>query len=230
MRKTANILLRRIYEFFGNPKYTPKPSLDDLNTKLEKYLNFNKGFFIEVGANDGYSQSNTYYLEFGRKWSGILVEALPTLYQKCLTMRKRSMIYNCALVAPDYKDRNITVKYAGLMSLVRGAMSPEKEDQHIKDGLKYQNLSGTYSIEVSARTLESILDEVKPSKIDFFSLDVEGYELNVLRGVNLKKYRPLYILVEARHYEDVNTYLCENGYRKLEKLSYHDYLYKNTEL
>ena len=40
-----------------------KPALNGLDNKLEGYLNYKNGFFIEAGANDGYSQSNTNYLE-----------------------------------------------------------------------------------------------------------------------------------------------------------------------
>ena len=66
---------RPLYEFFGNPKYS-KPSYSDLDNKLAKYLNFRGGFFIEVGANDGYSMSNTYYLEKILGWQGVLIEAV----------------------------------------------------------------------------------------------------------------------------------------------------------
>ena len=64
--------------------------------------------------------------------------------------------------------------------------------------------------------------------IDFFSLDVEGYELNVLEGLNLTKYRPGYILVEARFFEEVNDFLEMHQYKLVEKMSYHDYLYKKS--
>lgn len=75
MRKNLRNIRRKIYESFGNPKYS-RPALNDLDSKLEKYLNFQNGFFIEVGGNDGYKQSNTYYLEKFLGWRGILVEAI----------------------------------------------------------------------------------------------------------------------------------------------------------
>jgi len=47
-------------------------SLHDLDDKLLKYLNFENGFFIEDGANDGLSQSNTALYEFEYGWKGII--------------------------------------------------------------------------------------------------------------------------------------------------------------
>lgn len=60
-----------------------KPSLGDIHGKLQKYLDFDDGFFIEAGAKNGYIQSNTYYLEKRRNWRGVLVEGIPQLYQEC---------------------------------------------------------------------------------------------------------------------------------------------------
>ena len=43
-------------------------SLNDIDKKLEKYLNYDNGFYVELGANDGFTQSNSYYFELKRNW------------------------------------------------------------------------------------------------------------------------------------------------------------------
>jgi FkbM family methyltransferase len=222
-------LRRRIYELFGNPKYS-KPSLNDLDNKLVKYLNFRGGFFIEVGANDGYSQSNTYYLEKILGWQGVLIEAIPELYKMCRRQRRKAHVYDCALVAKDYGEPTIQIHFANLMSVIEGSQKNSvAQAKHIADGLRVQNLAESYNVRVPARTLESILDELpQPLKIDFFSLDVEGYELSVLKGINLEKYGPKYILVEATFFDEVNSFLADR-YELLEKMSDHDYLYRLKE-
>lgn len=58
-------------------------------------------------------------------------------------------------------------------------------------------------------------------------MDVEGYELNALRGLNLGKYRPKYILVEMNDYGPVYEYLIESDYQQIDRLSYHDFLFKD---
>jgi len=192
-------------------------------------LNYDNGFFIEAGANDGYSQSNTYFLEKRRKWSGILVEGIPELFERARKQRPNSVVYNCALVSSDFPDSTVTMHYANLMSVVEGSLkTDEAQDRHIRDGLDVQHLDRSYSVTVPARTLESILDE-HPNlpNIDFFSLDVEGYELNVLKGMNLARYKPKYILVEARFFEEVSSFLQSYSYEMIEELSFHDYLYRS---
>ena len=219
---------RNIFEVVGNSKYS-RPGLFDLDKKLQKYLNFRNGLFIEVGANDGFNQSNTYYLEKFMGWTGILVEPIPELFQEAQLNRRKSSIFNCALVSNDFRESFVEMHYANLRSLVDGSYkNREREESHIKAGLETQNIKYSYDIKVQARTLESILDECKVSrKVDFLSLDVEGYELNVLQGLNLEKYGPTYILVEANHLNEVNSYL-ESRYVMLEKLTLHDYLYKSV--
>ncbi len=92
-------------------------------------------------------------------------------------------------------------------------------------------LDHSYEVEVPARTLNSVLDGISNlPQIDFFSLDVEGFELNVLKGMNLSKYGPTFLLVEARYYDEIDEYLSENQYKMIEKMSFHDYLFRDERV
>ena len=71
-----SLLPKKFLDFYyelkiKNKKYYGQNKMDK---KLLKYLNYNNGFFIELGANDGLRQSNTYYLEKNLGWRGILIE------------------------------------------------------------------------------------------------------------------------------------------------------------
>lgn len=230
-RRPSKLFRRRLYEALGSAKYS-RPSLNNLDEKLAKYLDFKAGFFIEAGGNDGYTQSNTYYLEKMLGWRGLLVEAVPELYEACRKERAHSRVEHCGLVAPNYPDATIEIHCANLMSLVEGARKTQDEQQqHLEKGVAIQQLEQTKTVQVPARTLESLLDEMASSSgkplpnIDFFSLDVEGYELPVLQGLNLDRYQPQYILVEATYFDEVNDYLSER-YEVAEQMSHHDYLYR----
>ena len=178
-----------------------------LDIKLARYLNFDEGFFIEAGANDGVRQSNTLYFEKYQNWSGLLIEPIPDLADKCRINRPRCIVECCALVASDYPRDEIEMTYCNLMSLVEGALkSPEAERDHIAQGRTIQSIS-SYELTVPARTLNSILDEYAIHTIDFLSLDVEGYELEVLRGIDFDKYRPRYMLIEARFRAEIEDFV-----------------------
>jgi hypothetical protein len=103
--------------------------------------------------------------------------------------------------------------------------------RHLTRGLQIQGLERSYVVRVPALTLTSILDRINPDRpIDLLSLDVEGYEPNVLRGLNFEKYRPHYLCVEVRDRAAVEKPL--NGYYREEKIlfacnEYRDVLYKS---
>src|SRR5450432_1205209 len=213
--------IQRIFVTEINESY----SLDNLDLKLLKYLNFKRGFFIEAGANDGVNQSNTLLFERKLKWRGLLIEPIPELAEKCRVNRPNCIVENYALVPFDYSEKEIIMRFSNLMSLVKGAMNSEEEEiAHIKKGEEVQNIE-TYEINVPASTLNSILNTHGIGKIDLLSLDVEGYELSVLKGVDFNKYRPKYILIEARYKEEIEKYL-EDLYTPIDKLGYYDILFK----
>lgn len=59
-----------------------------------------------------------------------------------------------------------------------------------------------------------------------FSLEVEGNELNVIIGINFKKYEFCYILIETKILEKINNFLRNKNYSFFKKLSDVDYLFK----
>jgi FkbM family methyltransferase len=173
-----------------------------------------KGFFVEAGAADGVAQSNTYWLERRRGWRGILVEALPEFAEQCRRNRPRSVVVQAGLVASDYPDRTLSVRFAGLMSLGEGARgSRSAEDDWVCRGQEIQDLTGTWTVRVPARTLTEVLASVNaPSEFDLLSLDVEGMEADVLRGLDTARFTPRYILVEMNDEPATDNVLREMGF------------------
>ncbi len=189
--------LKSILSIFNKKKSF---SLNNLDLELLEFLNFKRGFFIEVGANDGISQSNTLYFEKYLEWNGILIEAIPDLAEKCRKNRPKSIVQNCALVAFDYPDETIEINYCNLMSCVEGAFDNDiTASDHINSGKKFlKENESTYRITVVAKPLSDILDFYHVDNIDFMSLDVEGFEVEVLRGINFERHAPKYLLIEVR--------------------------------
>ena len=172
-----------------------------LDIKLDSIINKNNGFFIELGANDGLNQSNTARFEFFKSWTGILIEPSFEKYIQCIKNRPNSVTLNFACVDNEYKNEFVVGDFNGhLMSSVDG-----------------KRLNSNNLVQVKATTLEAILDKYKDSdvEIDLLSLDTEGYELNILKGLNLKKYRPRFLLIEIYNfdYDNILNYLNEHHYK-----------------
>lgn len=198
--------------------------LDQLDRKLESYIDFDNGIFVEAGANDGQTQSNTAYFARYRGWRGLLVEPIPELAARCAVARPESIVENCALVASDADGTSVPMTFCGLMSVVDGGWSdPEAERAHVETGKQIQSLT-TYHVDVPGRPLSALLDKHKMTRVDLLSLDVEGFERQALEGLDLKRHRPRFVLVEARFREEIDQLLLP-CYDVIAQLSHHDVLY-----
>jgi FkbM family methyltransferase len=168
-----------------------------LDRKLLSFLNYENGYFIEVRAHDGITQSNTKVLEEAYNWKGILIEPSENLFHDLCKNRPNSLCFNCALGS---FEENSSFAYGdfngGLMASLTG-----REPNNIK-------------YRVLIRSLQSILDEIGIVHINFFSLDTEGYELNILKGIDFNKTTFDYLLIEIydTHFNDIVRLLSEKGY------------------
>jgi len=176
-----------------------------IDLKLDELFNKKThGFFIELGAFDGLSQSNTAFFEFYRNWEGILIEPSIASYELCKKNRPKSVSINGCCVSNEFKESRIFGDFHGItMASVEGIRL---------------NASKNNLVETKAITLEKILDDYfeihEKRDIDFVSIDTEGYELNVLEGLNLNKYKPKYILIEIyqNYYHKINKLLNDHNY------------------
>jgi FkbM family methyltransferase len=173
--------------------------LDRLDVKVAAHLP-DSGVFVEAGAHDGLTQSNTAMLELSRGWRGLLVEPIPELARRCRANRPAAIVEQAALVAADFSSERIRMTYCNRSSLVEGGRGdPEADRAWIERcrRLPDQKHVRPYSLVVPARTLSSLLDEHGLERVDFLSLDLEGYEANALRGLDFERHRPAVILVEV---------------------------------
>ena len=192
-------------------KFRTFNSINNLDKKLLKYLNFKDGLYIECGANDGVNQSNTWYYEKTLNWKGVLIEPNKTIFNDLKNNRSVKNIFkNVALVSKDFKS---TKKFY-------------LTDDNLQSKITIKN--NHTNQQVSVDTLSNILKESGIYKINFFSLDVEGYEFDVLKGINFNIFFIDYILVETKKFRKINLFLKKN-FIFIEKLSCHDYLFKNKK-
>jgi FkbM family methyltransferase len=214
----------RLFEALGSRRYS-YPALFGMDRRLEQLMPWRGGTFVEAGAHDGFTQSNTYHLERHRGWSGLLVEAVPELARRCRRRRRRSQVLECALVGPDFAGDSVEVQFGDLMSTVGG------DGTHAAGGLAVAGRRG-YSLRVRARTLCAVIDEAGIGEIDLLVLDVEGHELEVLGGLDLARQAPRFMLIETLQREAQQPAVdaaLSGGYEFVEALSDYDLLYRRRE-
>jgi len=167
---------------------------------VRAFFGSDKGYFVEVGANDPRERSQTWLLEQSG-WTGVLVEPQPDLAAE-LRANRKAKVFSVACSSPENAGRDLPFHVAGpLSSLDRNGMAPGAVTERI--------------INVPIRTLDSILVEAgSPAGFDFLSIDVEGHEIEVLRGFDMVHWRPRLILLED-HVADLSKhrYLIGAGYR-----------------
>lgn len=147
--------------------------------------------------------SNTYLLEKDYNWKGICIEPVPSIFNK-LKKNRKSINLDCAVYNVDNKIVNL--KVADLLSGISEDIDKHKKILKNKD------------IKIKTKTLTSIMDENKsPKYIDYLSIDTEGSELKILKGIDFKKYKFRYINIEHNNVEPRRTkmriHLEKNGYK-----------------
>jgi FkbM family methyltransferase len=209
------------------------PALHGMDHKLDALLDKDGGFFVEAGANDGYTQSNTYWLERFRGWRGILVEPMGAYADMCRRGRPGAAVVQAALVPSDHAGDTVRMHFGDLMSTVQGAHGDEQAGREwVEPGLVL-GWYDAYDEDVPARTLSSVLEEHGAPEVDLLSLDVEGFEPAVLRGLDLDRHAPRWVLVEMHDLEagrrEIGTILGDR-YVEHGPLSPLDVLYRRADV
>ena len=165
------------------------------------------GFYVEFGAMDGISGSNTYILEKEFNWTGILCE--PSIKYKNSLIENRPNNYietSCVYSKSDIKLLFNDTKADGLSTLDSFSTS-DNWDRTI--GEKYY---------VNSISLNDLFKKYQaPSKINYMSIDTEGSEYEILKKLDFTKYTFEVITVEhnftpAR--EKLHDLLVSNGYKR----------------
>ncbi|MFT4563875.1 MAG: FkbM family methyltransferase [Gammaproteobacteria bacterium] len=221
-----------VWDHFNPDAVTDLPwfGLDLLDQRIARYVTAPFGTFVELGAFDGLTQSNTVSFE-RRGWRGVLIEPAPDNYEKCVRNRPLALVFNCACTAAAAPGECTTMTDVGLMSLVDGTRDRELEDSWIARGEALQQITSK-KLRVPIRTLSDVLNEAGISHVDLLSLDVEGAEIGVLEGLDLERMRPQWIVCEDTYDDTVRNFLTSRNYLVhallLERAHTSDVLYRDA--
>jgi FkbM family methyltransferase len=143
------------------------------------------GFYIDVGASDPRLDSVTRAF-YDRGWRGINVEPLKSHHQDLLEARPNDINLLCA-AGPKQGQIDIwECEVKGWSTTAGDIIQKHKQDGH----------AGVFR-KVPMFPLGDICEQYVQSDINFLKIDVEGFEEEVLRGMNFKKFRPWIVVIEA---------------------------------
>lgn len=182
-----------------------------------------RGYFVEVGAGDGVTYSNTFMLERDFGWNGLLVEPARMFHASIEASRQAPLDRRGA----SRRSREMLrfVEDASFGELSGFAETPARKDE---------TQSAAYVVETVS--LDDLLDERQaPDEIDYLSIDTEGWELAVLQGLSLAKRRIKFLTIEhnfdTKRLRAYDRLLLPAGYsRVLRNISAFDAWYLHNDV
>jgi hypothetical protein len=158
---------------------------------------------LEIGGADGFTHSNTYSLERNYDWRGLLLEPDPEQFRLLKSARPKSICRNHCISPEGIADKCYQLRQFDQLSALSGY---EGSDMHSDARL----LSNTF-VNVVSESLNAIL---AATAYDYFSLDVEGAELGILRTVDWHTIHKPRVEHNHRFHDKavITDILASNGY------------------
>jgi FkbM family methyltransferase len=226
--KRINLEFKKL--FFNNYFYLTKSySQEGEDIVLSRYLdNVEKGFYIDIGAHHPKRLSNTYFF-YKRGWHGINIDPMPGSMKPFNKYRKR--------------DKNLEIGISTISNELNYHIFNEKAlNTFSEENAKIWNEKPAYEIKniikIKTMQLKDLIGQYKSNnqKIHFMSIDVEGYEEEVIDSNDWKKYRPIFVLLEdhlavSANFNNIQIVKKMNslGYELVSKL-YYTLIFKDSNV
>ncbi|HSI07552.1 MAG TPA: FkbM family methyltransferase [Rariglobus sp.] len=161
------------------------------------------GIFLEAGANDPIKLSQTYLLE-QQGWTGILIDPVPSCCEALRRVRTRSHVFQNALGGPQHRGKLRLRVPSGCSELTHAvANGGEVGDAEMQAASsiaerRQEASDGDEIIEAGFITIDEALKTAGFDRLDYLSLDLEGFELPALQGLDFSRIRPRVVIIEDR--------------------------------
>lgn len=177
----------------------------------------NDGVFVDIGAHDGMTYSNSYFFEKHLGWKGICVEPMPEIFEKLQACRScvcvQGCIYDKAETAQFLRVRSPMVNTEMLSGILDQYDPRHRERVNIE--VKYYGGS-CEEITVQCYKLNALLESNNFWHVDYLSIDTEGGELEILKSIDFERFTIDVIDVENNYRDpEFERFLTSKGYQKL---------------
>ncbi len=191
----------------------------------EVFKNKHNGIFVDIGAHDGISFSNTYYFEKMLDWKGICIEPHPDRYAELKKNRQAVCIQACV---SDFNGTAQFLKVSGNPEMLSG-LHRAYDPRHL-DRINFEIAAyGGHKemIDVTVLPLSDILKNI--TDIDLLSIDTEGSELAILQSIQWNEINIKIIVVENNFNDSkIEDLLATQGYEFIKQLE-GDQIYRKRD-
>jgi len=178
-------------------------------------IGIDKPSYLDIGTNYPKYDNNT-YLFYSIGGHGVCIEPDPELFKIICKARKRDICLNIGIGISSVKEAD----YYMMTSKSLNTFSKVQAEQYVKDQ-NYGRQRIERIIKVPLVTVNSIMERYLPSDLDILSIDTEGYDLDILKSLDLKRFRPKMICAETARFEskgkivkvhEIGEHLEKEGY------------------
>lgn len=184
------------------------------------FRNHKSGTFVDIGAHDGVTFSNTYFFEKELGWSGICVEPIPEVFAQLTANRKCCCIQGCIANASGTEKFYRVLSPVTHVEMLSG-LEKNYSLTHFRRMNNEVSLSnGTLqSIEVRCHLLNDVLEQNGITHVNLLSIDTEGGEFEILGSIDFSRYQIDVITVED-NYKDPRfiPFLTEKGFKFVRRI------------
>jgi len=156
----------------------------------DKYLNETifkgkkNGVFVEIGAHDGISYSNSYYFEKYLNWTGICIEPHPQRFQELKENRTCHCYQGCV---SDTKGIAQFLMVMGYPEMLSGLIDKYDKRHLARISKEIKQRGGSKQlIEVKCIQFNELMKKYNTNSVDFVSIDTEGGEEEILKSIDFE--------------------------------------------
>lgn len=163
------------------------------------------GVYADIATNHPYHISNTYFFDHCLNWGGLCVEANYLYFENIYRYRSCKLVPTCV----SSRD-NVKIDFA-----LRGGLGGIL-DKSYKSMKRFNSSTMSQTYSTRCMTMSKVNGIYGLSEIDYLSLDVEGHELDVLKGFSLDNFIIKVMTIEGTYLSlrRIEQYLSSYGYKR----------------
>ena len=171
------------------------------------------GIFLDIGAHDGVSLSNTFFFERSRNWTGLCIEPIPEVFAR-LRSNRHCSVWNCCILD---EEKEVTFRSVFPPLEMLSGILEFFDQRHIErinaEVSRIADKQGYEDIMIPGHNINHLLETLRFYEIDYCSIDTEGAEVNIVKSIDFNRIKIRAFSIENNDVTgELKNYLPSFGY------------------